>query len=156
MPLEQFLPGFRLVDGTQLNTIVDTVNDITGGTGPIDATTVTAETVVVSAGVSAATVAATTSLTLGAGTALTKAVVYGPTITPGVVTANLSNEQAFTVTGLTTADKVIINPVATGNGTMVGAARVSGANTLAVSFTNPTAGDLTPAAGVWAILALRS
>jgi hypothetical protein len=33
--LQQFLPGPRLIDGSQLNTVVDQVNDLSNGTAPI-------------------------------------------------------------------------------------------------------------------------
>ena len=92
------------------------------------------------------------------GTELTKIRVFSQTITPGSVgAANASGTvQTFTVTGLTTADKVIVNPAATGNATTVGAAYVSAANTLAIHFNNPTAGALTPGAGTYKIIAIRS
>ncbi len=78
------------------------------------------------------------------------------TITPAEVAANVTAEQTFTVSGLSTADAVFISPVATGNATMAGQARVSAADTLAVIYTNPTAGALTPAAGVMNILAVQT
>ena len=82
--------------------------------------------------------------------------LFSQTITPAAVTANETGEQTFTVSGLSTADVVFVSPVATGNATMAGQARVSAADTLAVTYTNPTAGNLTPAAGVMNILAVRS
>ncbi len=82
--------------------------------------------------------------------------LFSQTITPTAVTANETGEQTFTVSGLQTADAVFISPVATGNATMAGQARVSAADTLAVTYTNPTGGSLTPAAGVMRILAVRS
>ncbi len=98
-----------------------------------------------------------TSVTLGAsGTAVTQIKVYSQTVTPASVAANLCAEQTFTVTGLTTADKIFINPVATGNATSAGQVRVSATNTLAVTYCNPTAGALTPAAGAANIVAIRS
>lgn len=98
-----------------------------------------------------------TSLTLGSsGTAVTQIRVYSPTITPASVAAVLCAEQTFTVTGLTTADKVFYNPVATGNAASAGQVRVSAADTLAVTYCNPTAGALTPAAGVAGVVAVRS
>lgn len=54
------------------------------------------------------------------------------------------------------SDIVSFNPVATGNATSAGQARVSAADTLAVTYCNPTAGALTPASGTAAILAFRS
>lgn len=96
------------------------------------------------------------SVTLGGGTALTKAVVYTPTLTPASVAAAVVAEQTFTVTGLTTADKVEVNPPAIGNATGIAGVRVSAADTLAIRFVNPTAGALTPTSGVYTVLAFRS
>ena len=98
----------------------------------------------------------TGGITMGAGTPVTKIAVYSQTITPASVAAATSAEQTFTVTGLTTADKVIVNPGAIANSVSVCAARVSAANTLAVQFNNPTAGALTPTATTWSIIAIRS
>jgi hypothetical protein len=96
------------------------------------------------------------SVAIGSGTALTKAVVYTPTITPASVAAATVAEQTFTVTGLTTADKVIVNPPAIANATGIVGARVSAADTLAIRFVNPTAGALTPTSGTYTVLAFRS
>lgn len=94
---------------------------------------------------------------LSGGTAtLSKIAVYSQTITPASVGAATVAEQTFTVTGLTTADKVIVNPGAISNAIGIGGWRVSAADTLAVQFINPTAGALTPTAGTWTILALRA
>ena len=97
-----------------------------------------------------------TSFAVGGGTAITKIVVYSQTITPGSVAAATCAEQTFTVTGLTTADKVFYNPPATDNATSAGQVRVSAANTLAVMYCNPTAGALTPGAGTGIVVAFRS
>lgn len=98
-----------------------------------------------------------TSVKVGSGgTALTQTVVYSQTITPASVAAATVSEQTFTVTGLTTADKVFVNHAVFGNATGIAGVRVSAANTLAVSFVNPTAGALTPGAGTWNIVAIRS
>lgn len=90
------------------------------------------------------------------GTELSQIKVYSQTITPASVAAATVAEQTFTVTGLTTADKVIVNPAAIANSTGIAGVRVSAADTLAVRFSNPTAGALTPTAGTWAIVAIRS
>lgn len=82
--------------------------------------------------------------------------VYSQTITAASVGAATVAEQTFTVTGLTTADKVFVNPAAIANATGVAGVRVSAADTLAVRFVNPTAGALTPTAGTWQIVAVRS
>ena len=96
------------------------------------------------------------SVNIGAGTPLTKAQVYTPTLTPASVAAATVAEQTFTVTGLTTADMVIVNPPAIANATGLAGVRVSAANTLAIRFFNPTAGALTPTSGIYTVLAIRS
>jgi hypothetical protein len=90
------------------------------------------------------------------GTDLTLAKVYTPSITPASVAAATVAEQTFTVAGLTTADKVIVNPPSIANATGIVGARASAADTLALRFTNPTAGALTPTAGTYTVLAFRS
>ncbi len=90
------------------------------------------------------------------GTDLTQIRIYSQTITPASVGAATVAEQTFTVTGLTTADKVIVNPAAIANATGIAGFRVSAADTLAVRFVNPTAGALVPTAGTWQIIAIRS
>lgn len=98
----------------------------------------------------------TTSVTIGGGTPITKTVVYTPSITPASVAAATVAEQTFTVAGLTTADKVIVNPPAIANATGIVGARVSAADTLAIRFVNPTAGALTPSSGTYTVIAIRS
>lgn len=96
------------------------------------------------------------SLTIGGGTAITKIAVYTATIDPASVAAATSAEQTFTVTGLTTADKVVvIKPSATAGVGIVGA-RVSAANTLAITFMNATAAPVDPPSESYTILAFRS
>lgn len=90
------------------------------------------------------------------GTELTYIKVYTPSITPASVAAAVVAEQTFTVTGLTTGDKVTVNPPAIANATGIAGARVSAADTLAIRFVNPTAGALTPTAGTYTVLAFRS
>jgi hypothetical protein len=96
------------------------------------------------------------NLVVNGGTPITGVVVYSPSITPASVAAATVAEQTFTVTGLTTADKIIVNPPAIANATGIAGARVSAANTLAIRFANPTAGALTPTSGTYTVLALRS
>lgn len=95
-------------------------------------------------------------LALGGGTPVTKWAVYTPSITPSSVTAATVAEQTFTVTGLTTADKVFVNQPALANSVGIAGARVSAADTLAIRFVNPTAGALTPASGTYTVLAIRT
>ncbi len=91
-----------------------------------------------------------------AGTALTQIVVYLPSLTPASVPANNTGVQTFTVNGLTTADKVMVNGPGITVGVVPAQARVSAANTLEITFANLTGGPLTPAAGTYLVLAIRS
>lgn len=100
-----------------------------------------------------------TSLAVGpalTSTPMTQVRVYSQTITPASVGAATVAEQTFTVTGLTTADKVFVNAGAIVNAVSIGNVRVSAADTLAVQFCNPTAGALTPTAVTWKIMAFRT
>lgn len=101
-------------------------------------------------------VATATSIALGGGTAITKIVVYAATIDPASVAAATSVEQTFTVTGLTTADKVIVSKPTATAGVGIVNARVSAANTLALTFMNATAGAVDPVSEVYTVMALRS
>ena len=102
-------------------------------------------------------VATGTSLALGGGTAITKIVAYAPTLTPVATAAAIQTvEQTFTVAGLATTDKVIVNgPVPTSLCPAV-TFRVSAADTLAIGFTTLTAVACTPVAGVYNIIAIRN
>ena len=101
-------------------------------------------------------VATGTSLALGGGTVVSKIVVYVAALTPSSVAANISSEQTFTVTGLTTADKVFVNGPAPVAGTGIVNCRVSATNTLALTFINTTSGSLAPTAGNYIVVAVRS
>lgn len=75
-----------------------------------------------------------------------KQYVISLTLSPAEVAANTSAEQTFTVAGLMTGDHVAVNkPTAQAGLGLVGA-RVSGANTLALTFGNFTASPITPTA----------
>lgn len=88
--------------------------------------------------------------------------VYSQTVTPTVVTANRCEDQAVTVTGLTTSDKIFVNsaPVSTAatqsNVSAFVTARVSGADVAAFRYCNVSAGNSTPAGGTFNIIAVRS
>jgi hypothetical protein len=83
--------------------------------------------------------------------------VYSASLTPAATSAAIqTSAQTFTVTGLTTDDKVYVNgPAPQSLCPMVGA-RVSAANTLQLHFTVLTAAACTPAAGTYLIVATRS
>lgn len=93
---------------------------------------------------------------IGGGTPVTKIAVYTPSLAPSSVAAQTTAEQAFTVNGLAVGDKVIVNGPTPTAGTGIVNARVSAANTLAITFANVTAGALTPAAGTYTVIAISS
>lgn len=91
------------------------------------------------------------ALAIGASTILKYTVSW----TPANVGALLSAEQTVAVTGLQTGDVVFISPPGATVGVVVGAARVSAVNTLAVQFGNVTAGILAPPAGTYIVGVIR-
>ena len=96
---------------------------------------------------------------LGTSGFFTKFTKYSISLTPAAVAANTTAEQTFTVTGLALATDVIVSinkPTAQAGLGIVGW-RVSADNTLAVTFSNNTAGSITPtAAQTYLILAYRT
>lgn len=107
--------------------------------------------------VSAGSAALSGGAKIGAsGTPLTQVKVYTPTLTPGSVLASISAEQTFTVAGLTTADSISVSGPAPTMGSGLVNARVSAADTLALTFINDTLAGLTSTAGVYRIVAVRS
>ncbi len=78
---------------------------------------------------------------------------YSPTLTPASVAADTTAEQTFTVTGLATTNSVVVNGPAPTAGTGIVNARVSAANTLALTFVNATAAAVVPTSGTYNILA---
>ena len=63
-------------------------------------------------------------------------------INPASVSANTTAEQTFTVVGLTTDDQVIVSKPTLTAGFGIVNARVSAANTLAITFINCTASPI--------------
>lgn len=98
------------------------------------------------------------SLEVGSnGTTITQLRVYSPSLSPVAVAANTTAEQTFTVTGLATSDKVIVNKPTAQAGLGIVGMRVSAANTLALTFSNNTVAAITPtAAETYQIVAIRS
>ena len=93
-------------------------------------------------------------LTGAVATKITQIRIYSQAIAPTSVAANTVAAQTFTVTGLATTDKVLVNPGVDTIG--VAGAYVSAANILRVIFVNPTATAITPASSTWTIIAFRS
>lgn len=83
-------------------------------------------------------------------------VFYSPSLTPASVAANSAAEETFTVTGLKTADTLVVNmPGATADLGLVNA-RVSAVDTLALTFMNTSGGSRTPPAGAYKVVAMRA
>ncbi len=93
------------------------------------------------------------SLAIGtSGTAITQTRVYTPSLSPALVSAGAPVEQTFAVAGLSTSDTISVNAPAMA----IFNARVSAADTLALTFFPPAAGSYTPPAGIYRIIADRS
>ena len=89
------------------------------------------------------------------GTPVYKLKVYSQSLTSVQVAAAVVAEQTYTVTGLSTSDRILaINqPASVGCG-IVGM-RVSATDTLAIVWVNPTAAVATPVTGTYKIISIR-
>lgn len=72
--------------------------------------------------------------------------VYATTQSPTTIAPNTAAEQALTVTGVAAGQLVIVSKPTAQAGLVLGTARVSGANTIQVTFGNDTAASITPTA----------
>ena len=78
-------------------------------------------------------------------------------ITPASVAADSVSEQTFTVDRLSTNETVFVEYTgAQTAGILMISARVSAANTLAITFFNKTAGALTPASGEYRLIRMEA
>lgn len=80
---------------------------------------------------------------------------YSQSLAPEEVSANTTEEQTFAVTGLTTKDVVYVNKPSHQTGLGIVNARVSAANTLALTFMNNTGSGITPTTETYDIVAIR-
>lgn len=76
-------------------------------------------------------------------------------LTPVSVATITCAEQAFTVPGLKVGDVVTVSPPSITAGVAPVCARVSATDTLQITFCNPTAGPLVPAAGIYQLFIAR-
>jgi hypothetical protein len=74
--------------------------------------------------------------------------VFTLTLSPAAIGATTTSEQTFASTGigLLTTDLVVVNKASSNPGIIIGNARVSATDTLAIDFSNISAGTLTPTA----------
>lgn len=95
---------------------------------------------------------------VGEGTPLKQVSLYSVVWSPSIVAANTTSERTVTVTGLTTADKILfVNKPTAQAGLGIVGWRVSAASTLAVTFSNNTGTGITPTASETYLLgAIRS
>lgn len=87
--------------------------------------------------------------------AFAKVQTFAVSINPTSVGANTTSEQTFSVPGLTTEDIVTVNKPSHQTGLGIAGARVSAANTLAITFMNTTAGSIDPSSETYKIVAVR-
>ena len=85
-----------------------------------------------------------------------KVTIYTQSLNVASVASAATSEQTFTVTGLTTADTVIVNKPSHNSGLGLVNARVSAADTLALTFMNVSGGAIDPGAETYTIIAIRS
>jgi hypothetical protein len=98
------------------------------------------------------------SVTVGAsGTALTQILVTTATITSVNVAATSCAAQNYTVSGLTTSDKVFVNPAFTmGAESFIASANVPASDELELILCNPHAVIVDPETGTVNVVAVRS
>ena len=86
---------------------------------------------------------------------ITRQSSYEVSFNPTSIAANTVSRQTVTVTGLTTADIITVNPPALTSGLELIGYRVSAADTVTLTFWNSTGGAIDEAAGTYLIKATR-
>lgn len=79
------------------------------------------------------------------------AVFYNQTLTPVAVAANTCAEQSFTVTGLVASSFAFVNKPSFQAGLGIVNVRISGTNTLAITYANTTGASITPTPEAYSI-----
>ena len=82
---------------------------------------------------------------------------FRATITPAAVATITTAEQTFTVTGVKLAWRATVIACAPSlvAGVAIATARISADDTVAITFVNPTAGNVTPVAGEYRFTVFR-
>jgi hypothetical protein len=78
-----------------------------------------------------------------------------PELKPRTVPPQSANEQSFVVVGVQVGDLAVVNPPGSLNGLAVAGVRVSGKDTLAITFLNPGTANATPPPGKWLVSVVR-
>jgi len=81
--------------------------------------------------------------------------VVTATITPSAALTIDTVEEDFTVTGVKVGDAITVNPPGITTGASIVNCRVKSADVVAIQFTNPTAGTVTPLAGAHTFTVFR-
>lgn len=76
-------------------------------------------------------------------------------LTPAEVATIVAPAQTFTVPGVKSGDTIIVAPPAQTAGVAITNAYASDDDEISIQFVNPTAGALTPAAGVHKVTVIR-
>jgi hypothetical protein len=98
-------------------------------------------------------VAAAGGLSVGGGTSLSSMTLLTVSLTPVSVAAASSAEQALGFTGVAASDNcAMVNHPAQSNAAAPVSIRVTGANTIAVTYINPSAGAVVPPSGSYTLL----
>ncbi len=102
-------------------------------------------------------IATATGLKIGAtsGTEITQIRIYSQLLTPIGVAANVCAEQGFTVSGVSTSDKIIYNPSGALSPFAV-SVRAEATNTVGITFCNVNDATQTPLEHTAAFVAIRS
>lgn len=96
------------------------------------------------------------AIQLSAGQSVSAFFILSQSINIASVAANTSAEQTFTVAGLAVGDAVWVSKPTLSAGLVIGNARVSAANTLALTLGNLTAAPIDPAAENYIIGVMRA
>lgn len=81
--------------------------------------------------------------------------VVTKSLTPAEVATITTAEQTFSVPGVLLGDAVRVSPPGHQAGVVAAAARVTAADTVGITFVNPTAGNVTPTAGNYLFVVTR-
>ena len=102
-------------------------------------------------------IATATGLKIGgtSGTEVTQITVYSQAISPASVAGGTCAEQGFTVTGVSTGDKIVYNPSGAVSPFVVGV-RGEATDTVGITFCNTTSTTATPIPHTAVFIAIRS
>lgn len=90
------------------------------------------------------------------GVAIDKVITLTASLTPASAGAASAAEQTFTLKGIGIGDVIVVTPPAITAGVAPVCCRATAADTVGITFVNPTAGALTPAAGTYRFAVIRA